>query len=965
MPAEEGPPGFTLINIGPLLLLVLAGFGTLPPALAFNVDTRNALIITGPYQSYFGYSLAFYQDHHQKDPMLIVGAPKFRQSKTHGRIFNCDLNLNTSCSPIVVDLYDTIPPYSNAEYWIGGTLDTNQHKDKVVVCAHRYTVILDRSVRMIGACVEMSHPFDKASMKVLDCKGAQKKNHVFYYGFAQFGTSMTYSKDNSTLLIGTPGLYQGKGGFAIYKGGNCEIVDYSDQQRNMVHTDDAYEYQMVGYSITSGRYFNQQVYTVVGAPSISTSGLGKVYIYSAGTLIQYYKGTQFGSGFGSSLLTVDINGDGNDDLVVGAPHQYNIRNEGTAHVLISTGWGLFQRSELKGDNVINAHFGTSLENLGDINKDGFEDFVVGAPYEADCGAIYIYFGNHLKPRETNRQKILGKTLHSSLQGFGISFSKAMDIDGNGYNDFAVGSFLSDQAVLLYSREIKAETSLTSSPRELDPYNVACFGNVYSSKCLYLILCIKLKGKNLTNIRTNINVDVDVDQKRSKKRVDYPDPKIKEVFLQSDKKMCFKVNLKTRKTSDIFSPVMVEFQIAYSINSSCTTCTEQNLLDTSVLTKEIPFVTECGKDKVCHSEIIPNLQIVQPRTNDILIVSDSTMFRVRVTVRNTEEPAYQPVGTLIYPHYVEYIPNSATDGVTCSVETLLTIRKKQRNVVTCSLKNPIRREDFIYNMTFEISEKHLKFGSFPIEFSVKSQSEELCTENNRQRLNVKMRKYAKLTVSSLSDPMYIVVSDRRNASHEMQTVLHKYRFYNEGPSGLENVSVSGSVNNIFHQIEGKPKGIIRQVKFEITQKESQPQVKCKNWNDDKGFYFHCEATNFTKLNSFNINLRLQLFTRFTLSALPTLQSNITIAAKSDRQYLRGIQNTELAYKVITKLRSDRKAIQLWIIILCVCLGLFLLVAVIFCLRKCGFFERQKVHHLRGTSGKMRQLSQPDPDEDEKE
>ena len=37
-------------------------------------------------------------------------------------------------------------------------------------------------------------------------------------------------------------------------------------------------------------------------------------------------------------------------------------------------------------------FGFALTSLGDLNKDGFEDIAVGAPYE-DGGVVYVYLGS--------------------------------------------------------------------------------------------------------------------------------------------------------------------------------------------------------------------------------------------------------------------------------------------------------------------------------------------------------------------------------------------------------------------------------------------------------------------------------------------------------------------------------------------------------------------------------------------
>lgn len=39
-----------------------------------------------------------------------------------------------------------------------------------------------------------------------------------------------------------------------------------------------------------------------------------------------------------------------------------------------------------------SRFGSSMTSLGDLNRDGYKDIAVGAPYEGK-GAIYIYLGS--------------------------------------------------------------------------------------------------------------------------------------------------------------------------------------------------------------------------------------------------------------------------------------------------------------------------------------------------------------------------------------------------------------------------------------------------------------------------------------------------------------------------------------------------------------------------------------------
>ena len=55
-----------------------------------------------------------------------------------------------------------------------------------------------------------------------------------------------------------------------------------------------------------------------------------------------------------------------------------------------------QKAELKARNEVTegARYGNALLNVGDLNQDGYEDFIVGAPYNGNhgSGTIYLYKG---------------------------------------------------------------------------------------------------------------------------------------------------------------------------------------------------------------------------------------------------------------------------------------------------------------------------------------------------------------------------------------------------------------------------------------------------------------------------------------------------------------------------------------------------------------------------------------------
>lgn len=56
-----------------------------------------------------------------------------------------------------------------------------------------------------------------------------------------------------------------------------------------------------------------------------------------------------------------------------------------------------QMNNCKWDKVLygksQSRFGFSMTSLGDINKDGYNDVAIGAPYENDHGTVYVYLGS--------------------------------------------------------------------------------------------------------------------------------------------------------------------------------------------------------------------------------------------------------------------------------------------------------------------------------------------------------------------------------------------------------------------------------------------------------------------------------------------------------------------------------------------------------------------------------------------
>lgn len=165
-----------------------------------------------------------------------------------------------------------------------------------------------------------------------------------------------------------------------------------------------------------------------------------------------YSGVQ-GAALGVSVAGAgDCNGDGFSDMVVGAwlwsddPAQ---PSEGMAWVVLGSETGISQDGGLIEGNQAQAYAGLNVAGVGDVNGDGFDDIAVGAPFldhgEPDEGAVVIFHGND-GGIDSNPTEALADAADSLIEGnldFNTfsSFSGAGDINGDGYGDLVVGSGL--------------------------------------------------------------------------------------------------------------------------------------------------------------------------------------------------------------------------------------------------------------------------------------------------------------------------------------------------------------------------------------------------------------------------------------------------------------------------------------------------------------------------------------------
>uniref|UniRef100_A0A665WNC5 Integrin alpha-2 domain-containing protein n=1 Tax=Echeneis naucrates TaxID=173247 RepID=A0A665WNC5_ECHNA len=559
---------------------------------------------------------------------LLIGAPREKAepdvpANRTGGVYSCPLTMDQShCSRMKL-----IDPNLIEDMWLGVSVASQgEPGGRVLVCGHRFVKLYGplELRQMIGRCYLRGNDLQYNDSDTHWQNPEQPCSHlgdVRAEVMCNMGISASITQ--TEVIVGSPGSYEWQGTVLVWKS------SFSKMERRNLY---------IGYSVTQARrILSEDDETIVtGAPKDSKEdarGSVLLAVKQSNKLVvqQTLRGEQTGSYFGNAVATTDLNNDGWNDLLVGAPFYFHRQQEagGAVYVYMNSRGSFDSQPTMVLRGPDRSGFGMAVTAAGDLDQDGFQDFAVGAPFH-ETGSVMIWTGCSEGISPEPSQVIRGSSISHGFRTFGFSLSGGLDVDRNKYPDLVVGS-LDDTVTLLRTRPvIHLNQTLRVSPEVVDPNNCdfciqveVCFSYIFSTG----------DRSNRDNITVDFTVTADITSIKSRLNFHGNGQNIYSGYISMPRKHCeslrvgLQVSPPTRNThhrlilrggvlivseSDLLSDLHLNSQ------DPVRTVYEGLFTDTEFL-HQIQILKACGPDNRCHS----NLQMTAQFTDENQVLHYNT------------------------------------------------------------------------------------------------------------------------------------------------------------------------------------------------------------------------------------------------------------------------------------------------------------------------------------------------------
>ncbi|GIY28592.1 integrin alpha-PS2 [Caerostris darwini] len=439
-----------------------------------------------------------------------------------------------------------------------------------------------------------------------------------------------------------------------------------------------------------------------------------------------------------------------------------------------------------------------------MNRDGYEDFAVGAPYAGKDGKgiIYIYHGSADGVRDKPSQIITPEEFPGvDLNTLGFAVSGSLDMDSNEYPDIVIGAYDSERVIFMKSRPVvNITSSMKLSKDVLSLEDKTCsLKDKTKVACVEATLCLMFSGIGVAS-EIDLALTHTLDGNQKSPRALFLDAQPYQVSNRSR-------NIRLKKGVQFCNKTMVYIQNA--IRDKLTPIeikTSYELIDLepyryvlkpilnlnvpTAATNEINIEKNCGKDDIC----IPDLQLLAASNMGQYSIGTKKRLELDMTIRNAGEDAFESMLYVTMPLDVNYIniEKSKLDfPVSCSgAHPELT----GENVLKCDIGNPLPANKTLnFKILLEPSRVVSSTNDLVFSMVVNSTNPEKneTTYNNFFEIELPVRVEVALAVRGISVPEVVTYNKSEEIPKSMvretdigPEVTHVYEVGNQGPSSIK-------------------------------------------------------------------------------------------------------------------------------------------------------------------------------------
>ncbi|XP_032099091.1 integrin alpha-L isoform X1 [Sapajus apella] len=819
-------------------------------------------------------------------------------------------------------------------------------------------------VKILDTFEKLKDLFTELQKKIYVIEGTSKQDLTsFDMELSSSGISADLSRGHA--VVGAVGAQDWAGGFLDLK---ADLQDHTFIGNEPLTPEVRAGY--LGYTMTWLPSRENTWLLASGAPRYQHMGRVLLFQEPEGrgrwSQVQAINGTQIGSYFGGELCSVDMDQDGETELLlIGAPLFYGEQRGGRVFIYQRRQSGFEEVSELRGNpGYPLGRFGEAITALTDINGDGLVDVAVGAPLE-EQGAVYIFNGRHggLSPQPS--QRIEGTQVLSGIRWFGRSIHGVKDLEGDGLADVAVGA--EGQMIVLSSRPVvDVVTLMSSSPAEIPVHEVECFYSASNKmkEGINITVCFQIKSlipQFQGRLVANLTYTLQLDSHRTRSRGLFPGGRqelsrniaVTTSMSCNDFSFHFPVCVQ-----DLISPVNVSLN--FSLWEEEGTPRDQRagkdrppILRPSLHleTWEIPFEKNCGEDNKCEANMRVSFSTARSRA---LRLTPFASLSVELSLSNLGEDAYWVQLDLHFPQglsfrKVEMLKPHSQIPVSC--EELPAESKLLSRAFSCNVSAPIFRAG--RSVAMQMMFNTLVNSSWGD--SVELHANVTCTNEDSGLLEDNLAS----TSIPVLHPINVLIQDQENSTlyvsftpkgPKIHQVKHIYQVRIQPSIHDHNLPILEAVigvpqppseGPITHQwsVQMEPPAPCHYEELERLPRATEPCLP--------GALFRCPVA-FKQEILVQVIGTLELVGEIEASSTFSLCSSLSISFNSSRHFHLYGSNASLA-QVVMKVEVVYEKQMLYLYVLSGIGGLLLLLLIFIVLYKVGFFKRNLKEMMEADGG----------------